>query len=212
MFRIIFIHLPFLYNVRDLNSFASLNVPTYISYIYTFRKSGIILKTFQHLAFKSTVFRNISLGRKKEEAYPSYDSPRNFRSNVLFPTRSNLPLIEIPRIEISRFGSRSKFSPSLVTFICCEQDFSIMARDKRRKVSSAEIKFSDESVTTIQFRPRKKNARRARSWRNARWKSFSRNAVQRLTIGKETFGLRSRNLIENSYRTLRDSRSQNSSN
>lgn len=43
-----------------------------------------------------------------------------------------------------------------------------MARDKRRKVSSAEIKFSDESVTTIQFRPRKKNARCARSWRNAR--------------------------------------------
>lgn len=87
---IIFIHLPFLYNVRDLNSFASLNVPTYISYIYTFRKSGIILKTFQHLAFKSTVFRNISLGRKKEEAYPSYDSPRNFRSNVLFPTRDRI--------------------------------------------------------------------------------------------------------------------------
>lgn len=128
-----------------------LNIPMYI-YI---SKISIIRIWGQKLfnVSRSTVFwkkergRNVSISRFRL---------RNFRSNILFPTRDrifpyrdsahrNLP------IEIFVL-SRSSVA---------RQDFSIIVRDKCRKVCVSEIKFLDfwsESVTTIQFRPRKKNA------------------------------------------------------
>lgn len=142
-------------------------------------------KTFQRIAFNGILEE-----RTRKKRVHLAISSRNFRSNILFPTRDrifpyrdsahrNLP------IEIFVL-SRSSVA---------RQDFSIIARDKCRKVCVSEIKFLDswsESVTTIQFRPRKKT--RIAEKCTFRRKSFSRETrdnLRRLTIGKEMFGLRS---------------------
>lgn len=101
---IIFIHLPFLHNARDLNSFVK------HSHVHLHFKnldhSNLGPKTSQRIAFNGILEertrKNVSISRFRL---------RNFRSNILFPTRDRI----FPyRDSAHRNLPRSKFSSSLV--------------------------------------------------------------------------------------------------
>lgn len=136
---------------------------------------------------RSTVFwkkergRNVSISRFRL---------RNFRSNILFPTRDRI-------FPLSRF--RAQKSSSIEIFVLsrssvARQDFSIIVRDKCRKVCVSEIKFLDfwsESVTIRLNFGRGRKTRTIAEKCTFRRKSFSRETrdnLRRLTIGKEMFG------------------------